>query len=189
MTETPQVVRSYLHELEGALRGMPAAERQEIIGGVREELTGLDEAAASERIELLGDPAFIAAQAREAAGDVTPAGRESFGYAVVASLLVAFGGIVVPILGWIVGLGMVWFSRTWSVGEKLIGTLAAPVLGAIGVAVSLLLETSATAESASPTFGSSFSFAHGSLLIVPVVYIVSGLWLLARARRTVRPPA
>jgi len=191
MTETPQVVSSYLHELDSALRGMPAAERQEIVGGVREELTGLDATAASARIEELGDPVFIAAQAREAAGDPAPSGRESFGYAVAASLLVALGGLIVPVLGWIVGLGMVWFGRTWRVWEKVVATFAPLAVGllAIGVSAIATAASSGPGESANPLLPAALDFAHASFLLVPLGYIVTGLWLLARARRSLRPRA
>ena len=60
----PQVVRSYLAQLDSALAGVPADVRRDILAGVAEELRGLDAAAAASRIEQLGDPAFIAAEAR-----------------------------------------------------------------------------------------------------------------------------
>jgi uncharacterized membrane protein len=70
---TPQVVHDYLAELDRALSGVPAEVRQGIVSGVAEELEGLDAAAAESRIKTLGDPAFIAAEARgvrsEAAAD------------------------------------------------------------------------------------------------------------------------
>ena len=184
MTEaTPQVVRSYLRDLDTALHGMPAAVRQEILGGVREELTGLDETAAAQRIAELGDAEFIAAEAREAAGDTPPTGRDSFGYALAASLLVAFGGIVVPVFGWVVGLGMVWFSRTWRTGEKLIATFLPPALGLVALgATSLIGRMTSGAGGGPPVFGTAFDLAHASILLVPVANIGVGLWLLARAR-------
>ena len=60
----PQVVRNYLAQLESALGGLPTDVRDGIVAGVAEELSGLDAATAAERIETLGDPAFIAAEAR-----------------------------------------------------------------------------------------------------------------------------
>ena len=119
-TTTPQVVRSYLAELENALVGVSAEVRAEIVAGVREELNGLDATSAAARIEILGDPEFIAAEARAESGAVTSSTgststrgdsaasvaratepAEPRWFSVLASLLVAFGGIVIPVIGWI----------------------------------------------------------------------------------------
>jgi uncharacterized membrane protein len=62
-TKGPQVIRSYLADLDAALAGVPADVRRDIVAGVAEELSGLDAATAASRIESFGDPAFIAAEA------------------------------------------------------------------------------------------------------------------------------
>jgi hypothetical protein len=36
------------------------------------------------------------------------------------------GSLVVPVAGWLVGVALLWRSRTWTVGEKLLGTLVWP---------------------------------------------------------------
>ncbi|WP_353988203.1 HAAS signaling domain-containing protein [Ruicaihuangia caeni] len=66
-SELPRVTRSYLAELDVALEGLPESVRRDIRAGVEEELLGADAATAAERIELLGDPQLIAANAREEA--------------------------------------------------------------------------------------------------------------------------
>ncbi len=43
-----------------------------------------------------------------------------------------FGGLVIPILGWLIGV-MLWSSRVWATRYKLIGTLLIP--GGLGGAV------------------------------------------------------
>ena len=47
-------------------------------------------------------------------------------YTVVSSLLVMLGGVIVPVLGTVAGLSLVWFSQTWSRKDKWIAT-AIPV--------------------------------------------------------------
>ena len=63
-----------------------------------EEFAGLDRTAAQERIAQLGDPAFIAAEARsEVAADPAPrkSGLQSRGYIITAGLAVAVGIYVI----------------------------------------------------------------------------------------------
>lgn len=189
----PQAVRSYLSELESALAGVPEDVARDILDGVAEELAGLDSAAAATRIEELGDPAFIAAEARAesarpSAGEASagaPAGdpqsSSGRGSVVAISLAVAFGGVVVPVVGWIVGLVFMWFSKRWRTWEKWVATIAVPgvalVVGAIGAAISGSLFSG---------FGMS-GFAGWHLLILLGVLgagnVVAGLWLLWRGLR------
>ncbi|MET4781628.1 hypothetical protein [Glaciihabitans sp. UYNi722] len=143
-TTTPRVVRTYLNELERALAGVSAEVSQGLVAGIAEELDGLDAAAAASRIEELGDPAFIAAEAREGMGaapmetePVQPvaAGSQRW-YVVLTVVLLAFGGLVLPFFGWLVGVAMLWASPVWSRRDKLVATIA-PV--AAGVVVSGIL--------------------------------------------------
>jgi len=187
----PEVVRSYLGELEKALDGVPREVAREIAEGVREELAGLDAAAAATRITEMGDPAFIAAGARAASdaeahetrtlassepnqpATVTPRSEERW-YIVVASLLVAVGGIVIPVLGWIAGIVMVWMTGSWRTWEKWVGTLA-PVAIAV-----LLIAGSFLARSLSPE---SLTGWHLAILSVFFSPFLAGMWLLWRGLR------
>ena len=45
---------------------------------------------------------------------------------VSAIVLVLIGGAVIPLLGWIAGVALLWGSRAWTVRDKLIGTLVVP---------------------------------------------------------------
>lgn len=44
----------------------------------------------------------------------------------IVVFLLPLGGFVVPVLGWLVGAGLLWCSRVWTTREKLIGTLVVP---------------------------------------------------------------
>jgi hypothetical protein len=72
------------------------------------------------------------------AGWVAPPARprttSSVGYDVTALLTLVFGAVALTVvlgfvgtfIGWVVGLGLFWSSRTWTVGEKTLGTLVWP---------------------------------------------------------------
>lgn len=187
----PQVVRSYLSELEKALDGVPREVAKEITDGVAEELDGLDAAAAATRIEELGDPAFIAAEARTASeadrpvamaqgstvsgtpATVTPRTEERW-YIVVASLLVVAGGVVIPLLGWIAGIVMVWMSKSWRTWEKWVGMLAPLAVPGILFLGSLFISAFAP---------SNLTWWHLAILSIFFVPFLSGMWLLWRGLR------
>lgn len=187
---TPQVVRSYLAELDAALSGVPMDLARDIRNGVEEERAGLDAASAAERIERLGDPVFIAAEARAGAGVGTPVAtvtdayrsaapiNVSRGFAIVAALLVALGGVVIPVLGWIVGIAMVWMSSLWRTGEKWIATLVGPVAVAVPILLTTGLHESAYGENPLAPTPAWFTMV---VLLIPVNVIV-GMWLLWRSR-------
>ncbi|MBK4346307.1 HAAS signaling domain-containing protein [Lacisediminihabitans changchengi] len=124
----PQVVRNYLAQLETALSGVATDVRDGIVAGVAEELGGLDAAAAAARIESLGDPAFIAAEARAESPATQPALAPSRWFSILTVLLIMFGGIVFPIIGWAVGIVMMWASTLWSRSQKLVTTIVPPTV-------------------------------------------------------------
>ena len=45
---------------------------------------------------------------------------------VLAVLLLLIGGVVIPVLGWLVGLVLLWASSAWTTERKLLGTLVLP---------------------------------------------------------------
>jgi hypothetical protein len=102
---------TYLKELDQALAGLPRSRRREVI----------DEVVA--RGDLLGDPADIAAEARARFG----LGPDPASWREVATLfLLPVGGLIVPVVGWLVGVVLLWQSDAWTRREKLIGTLVVP---------------------------------------------------------------
>ncbi|QEE60925.1 hypothetical protein FVA74_04510 [Salinibacterium sp. dk2585] len=184
----PQVVSNYLAQLDVELRGVPGGVAAEIRAGIEEELTGLDAATAAERIEQLGDPAFIAAEAQSEffVEDAAAASPETASkpLAIVAGLALAIGGFVVPVVGWIAGVVLVLLSDAWRIGEKLLATLLVPVLVVLGIAVSIALWR------AEPVIGDNISLVLGPVdpiligFVLPAVaYLFLGIWLLVRAHR------
>lgn len=53
---------------------------------------------------------------------------------LLAVLFIVLGSVVVPIVGWLVGVVLLWTSDRWNTSDKLIGTLVWPGgLGVVGV--------------------------------------------------------
>lgn len=119
----------------------------------------------------------------EAVGAV-PSGDPRW-YIVVSSLLVAFGGVVVPVLGWAFGIAMVWMSKTWRRWEKWTASLV-PVL--LGAAIAFTLVAIRNVNRGELTGGTSsvpafFDAWWFGLLLTLGLNVLAGGWLLWRARR------
>lgn len=77
---------------------------------------------AAEVLERLGDPMQIVAAARP---EITAPKQRRGAHEWAAIFLVLFGFFVLAV-GWIVGVVLLWSSRAWTTGEKVIGTLVLP---------------------------------------------------------------
>lgn len=118
----------YLKDLERELVDLPGPQRREVLTDIRDHI----EEAAAERddeadirtiLDELGDPGSIASEARQRFGITRRRGGPLEAAAVV---LLPIGGLVIPLLGWIAGVVLLWISPVWSVRDKLIGTLVVP---------------------------------------------------------------
>jgi uncharacterized membrane protein len=127
MTKT--TVDAYLHELDDELRDLPAARRRELVEEIREHIeSALGEAGTDDDVEVrnvlerLGDPADIAAEARERFGihRPKPGVRE-----VLALILLPIGGALY-LVGWVAGAILLATSNVWTSREKVIGLLVVP---------------------------------------------------------------
>lgn len=198
--------RDFLERLEAAMTDLPHGVATEIHGGIEEELEGLDAEATAARIAQLGDPGTIA---REARAEV-PAGApvavtaperparttakvpfvDSRGYAITSALVFAFGGFVVPVVGWFVGAVLVSSSTLWRRWEKAVAiVLPFAVAAVIALAIwigSLLSPSAGSSEPGNnplvPPMG-GLGLWHSSILLVFVLIPVIGGWLLWRLRR------
>jgi uncharacterized membrane protein len=131
MTATQPVIDRYLQELKRALHDLPSSRRQEIVDEIRGHIDEALAASPGEESEAqvrtildqVGDPEFIAEEARDRFGVVETKAGALEGFAIALLLI---GGIVIPVLGWFIGLVLLWISRVWTVRDKLIGTLLVP---------------------------------------------------------------
>ncbi|HEY9424205.1 MAG TPA: hypothetical protein VIP54_05335, partial [Microterricola sp.] len=165
--------------------------------GVREVLIGRDADAVDTRIRELGDPGFIADEARAVPGEeptVAPEGArrtrrsEPAALAIVAAVLVMIGGALVPVLGAVVGYVLMWISTVWTTRQKLVATLIpvgiAVTLALVLVALRLGMEPSGGEPAAQlPAISPSMVLWNGLVLAAGVQLIV-GIWLLVLARRS-----
>lgn len=133
-----KLVADYLRSLDSELRGLSRARRKELVQEISEHIAeareGLDpgdEASVRTILDRVGDPAEIAAAER-------PAGPARAGWReIVALILLPIGGIIVPVLGWVVAAMLLWASDAWNTKDKLLGTLLFP--GGLLIPAALLL--------------------------------------------------
>jgi len=177
------IVTDYLLELSEALVDVPREVRSEIIAGVREELEGLDGDAAAARIRELGDPAFIAASAREDAPTAPPAPAPRVRpLDIAAGILVMVGGIAIPVVGWIAGIAYMWFSPTWPVRQKVLVTVLPTVAAAVIALVALVVSWFTVPNPANPLIPAIYDVSHSLVIVWFVLAVPTGIWLLATAR-------
>lgn len=190
-TDDDQLVEDYLRELHIVAQGLPADRRDELI----EEITAhIAEARQSDGsplavrniLDRLGDPADIV----RAAAD-TPPGSQAWSGAsssaghpagqpatqpgragaleLAAVLFLLLGGIVIPVLGWFIGVVLLWMSPRWTAKDKLLGTLVwpggllAPALLVVAGAAAGLLATSATICTSSDPVAAPLGSSQGTV--------------------------
>jgi hypothetical protein len=194
--------RDYLRELDQALAGVDATTAAELRDGIAESLQGLDDAAARAHITELGDPAFVAASARGALADVaavgpTPlprTGTSSLAYLLSALAVFALAGFVIPVIGWIGGVVMLWISPIWRRGEKWAATLIplgsfAAVIGvgvsaALGAAASMPRNFATYSDVSNPLLPGGYDILGITItagwIVLPLTASGVAVWLLIR---------
>lgn len=127
--ETDRLVDEYLKRLKGQLAGIPRRRRRELtdeiaahIAEVRTELGVESEAELRNLLGRLGDPSEIAAEERTRLG-AEP--RRAGPVEVLALVALLVGGFF-AVVGWFVGLVLLWVSDAWTTREKLVGTFVVP---------------------------------------------------------------
>ena len=131
MTTSPAaidtVVHDYLWRVQAALSTVPAPRRQEIISELaehireaREDGAVATEADARNLVDRLGDPVEIAAEAHRRFGTLV---RPTAGVREVAAVIFLSLGLLLPFLGWFVGVVLLWTSDAWNRRDKIIGTV------------------------------------------------------------------
>jgi hypothetical protein len=119
------LARDYLKRLEKAAAILPRARRNELLTEIESHLgeafpAGASEVEARNVLERLGEPAQIVAEAARQA----PMARAGMHEWLAIPLLLA--GASLFIVGWFVGVALLWSSRIWTLRDKLIGTLVLP---------------------------------------------------------------
>lgn len=161
-----RLVTDYLVRLEMAGAALPPERRDELLEEISSHITtarasgaAADEAAVRTLLERLGQPEVIAAAALDdsPSTDVPPGGvstRPPSTALELAAVMMLTVGSFLPVVGWLVGLVLLWVSSRWTAAEKLLGTLVVP-LGPGGVIVLAgLLPTQSCSSSGTVTQGS-----------------------------------
>jgi hypothetical protein len=122
------LIDSYIKQLRARARTLPRGHRDELIQQIQEHLRealppGSTEVEVRNALDQLGEPDAIVAEEFDRLGiQLAKAGKLE--WAVI--VLLPFGAFLIPILGWVLGVILLWASRVWSLREKLIGTLLIP---------------------------------------------------------------
>jgi uncharacterized membrane protein len=185
-TEVDALILRYLQLLKTELHDLPANRRQELLDEVGEHIAtaraALDpetEAGVRSMLERLGDPADIAAEARERFGvQRPPPGRATPWLEVIAIVL-----LVIPFVGWVVGVVLVWLSRLWTTRDKLIGTLGGLSWVLAGLGTVMTSAGGSRAVGSAPLGPSETSLIEMVLVVAPFVLpIAAAIYLGIRLR-------
>ena len=130
VTDHPAVA-AYLARFDTLAQHLPPARRAELRADLLEHLAdaipaGADDAAVRAALDRLGAPEDILSAEQDPAA--APAAPPRGPRLVHEGLAVAFltAGSFIPVLGWLVGVALLWTSSRWTPKEKLAGTLLVP---------------------------------------------------------------
>ena len=229
---TPTVdslVEDYLARLRSAAQRLAPDRREELVEGITEHLqaaraagAAADEAAVRTLLDRLGEPEEIVDAAREdgaptagygpaygpASGSwsaseagAVPAAPGT-GLEVAALVLLTFGSFV-PLVGWLVGVVLLWTSTRWRTWEKVLATLVVPggpgtVLFLGGLAGGQTCSASSSVSSDGIIVQSAETCSGGlppgigiplfiAALVAPFL-VAAWLFSRARARAALEPP-
>jgi hypothetical protein len=125
------VIDDYLQRLDRALSPLPDLRREQLVAEIsdhviaaRDELDQPSEADIRNLLDRIGRPEDIAAEAIDSEPPPTTS-RGSGLHESFAIALLLVGGFVF-VVGWFVGLVLLWTSSAWRVRDKLIGTFLLP---------------------------------------------------------------
>ena len=165
-----QIISGYLARLEQALATLPPARRAELVDDVRSHIAEARRALGEETdadllniLDKLGDPADIAADARDRLGTQPAPPPVPLGMLEIAA-------IVALVLVWPAGIALVWLSSAWSRRDKLIATVVVPG----GVLVLAIL------SAVGGGYWSHWYVFFLLLLFTPVVWSIGAIYLAVR---------
>lgn len=132
-------INHYLSRLSSAAHDLPKAKRRELLNEIEQHIRqALAETPCATQAEMLtlldqvGDPTEIVAAGTE---EPEQASTRSAGWEIATILLLLLGGFVF-LVGWLVGVMLLWSSNVWTLRDKLLGTFVIP--GGLATAVLLI---------------------------------------------------
>lgn len=179
-TAPDPLVDAYLRQLRASARKLPRHRRDELVQQIQEHLDeaippGSSQADVRNALERLGDADAIVAEEIERLG-IRPAQAGKLEWIVVVLLPIGF--VLIPVLGWMVGVILLWCSRVWSTRDKLIGTLVPP--GGLSALLLLAITTSSTCSTSGGFGQPTIEHCSGGLpaplsAVVIALYVVGGI--------------
>ena len=193
MTTTHPLADDYLLRLERAAQVLPPADRDELLAQIRSHLQdglppGATEGEVRNLLAELGTPEDIVAAAGPERSPTRRGAREIF------ALLLLLTGFP-PIVGWLVGVGLLLWSPLWTAGQKALGILVWPggYIAAAGGISLLSVRSCPTSTVGSPgekTGCTTNGPSAGSIVAIVVLLVVPLLvtaYLYRAAGQAVRP--
>ena len=170
-TVTQSLVDDYLRQLEHEARVLPHRDQRELVAEIRAHVdaalgTDASEADVRNVLDELGTPAEIIAAAQPPRSGPSRGAHEVF-----AVILILFGGFVFPLVGWLVGVGLLLSSPLWSGRQKLLGVLVWP--GGLSLVLLVLVVRAGGTQSALAGAGIA------ALVLVPPILVAIYLYRAA----------
>ena len=149
-TEARLLIKDYLGRLSVALQPLPLGRRREIVNDIAahiregsDDLANADLVGLQDLLDRLGDPEDLALDI--IASEVVSPKNSSDAF---VPWLILLGAIVFGV-GWLIGVLLLWKSKTWRIKDKIFGTLVLPG----GLWAILLIRPSTRACSSSGGYG------------------------------------
>jgi uncharacterized membrane protein len=155
-----RLVDDYLTRLADEAQALPPDRRTELVAEIREHIaaamttsTAADEPATRTMLDRLGEPHDIVAAAMEFDPPDHPTHpqtsqrrQQGIGLEVGAAIMLTAGSLI-PIVGWLIGVMLLWSSGLWRRSEKILATLifpGGPGLVLVGAGLASSITTSET---------------------------------------------
>ncbi|MDH5421006.1 MAG: hypothetical protein OEY55_04285 [Acidimicrobiia bacterium] len=125
------LIADYLMAVRDATRSLPTGKRETIIGDLEahiEQALSIDAGEAEIRtlLDRLGSPEAIAAEAGANDAPITSKKGPSRVREIFGLIGLSAGSLFIPIIGWIVGVVLIWQSPVWSKLQKITAALVWP---------------------------------------------------------------
>ena len=149
--DSDRLVDAYLKELATEAEGLPAGRREELLADMKAHIAEARAGGATSEDEIrdvlqrLGRPSEIVAAATDGLVQVEigprlrPQDFVAVGLLLFGPYLLSFS-VILAVVGWGVGLGLLWTSNRWTVTWKLIGTFTWPIGYAVAMALDVFFQ-------------------------------------------------
>ena len=190
MTTSP-LVRGYLDDLRSvAAERLGTRRADELVADIAEHLEAAvaDGRDVEDVIQRLGSPAdIVAAEQPAPAAPPSTAPAARLRAQEIIALVLLLGGVIAFLIGWVVGVVLLWTSDRWSTRDKLIGTFLwpgglGPLLIVGGFATPGELQECDSSGACTTVAGTSGPPGWVGLVVVAVLVIVPVLTTIHLAR-------